>query len=77
MSTSSSISALADYDLAFMVLCDVWARAQMTSWVLYTWALQSDITPVATYRAQCVRSDFCEEVSVVMFAAEPYVILCD
>lgn len=64
-------------DLTPVVLCCVWSGAELILWSVLVGALQSDVSPVATYCALCIRGDLREAVCSVVISAELYAFFDD
>lgn len=64
-------------DSALMVPCRMSVSEQLKHWVLHIETQHYDVTPSAANRTWCVRADFGEAVSTVVFPLKSYAILQD
>lgn len=62
-------------DFAHIFPCHVLANTELEPWALHIGELESNLTPMTTYWAQCVQGDFRETITNVAFPAEQYAII--
>lgn len=72
MSAASAQFCWAPEDLTLVVAGRVYSYAHLASLSVGLWALQGDVPPVATGRAQCVPFNFDEVVDHVSPASDAY-----